>query len=105
MRFASLLARAPARLLLASVALSAPGTVFGQTVSVIRNFNDGVNESSFAPPDSDGTVGPNNFIEFINSRFIVFDKTTSHTKLLDTTDTSFWGGVSWPGDRQVWRPD
>ena len=100
MRFASLLARAPARLLLAIVALSAQGTVFGQTVSVIRNFNDGVNESSFAPPDSDGTVGPSNFIEFINSRFIVYDKTTSHTKLLDTTDTSFWGGVSWPGGRQ-----
>lgn len=96
MSFAALIVRAPARVIFALAMIAASDTALGQTVSVIRNFNDGVNESSFAPPDSDGTVGPNDFLEFINSRFIVFDKTTSHTKRLDITDSAFWQGVNNP---------
>ena len=31
-----------------------------------------------APPDSDGDVGPNHYVEAINSAFAVFDKTGDH---------------------------
>ncbi len=38
------------------------------------NF-DGAGANGFAPPDSDGKVGPNNYIQWINTRFSIFDKT------------------------------
>ncbi len=96
MSFASLIARHLAKLIIGLAALLAADTLLAQTVSVIRNFNDHVNVNSYAPPDSDGTVGPDHFIEFINGRYIVYDKTTSHSTLLDITDSTFWQGVNNP---------
>ncbi len=84
------------RFLAALLCAVGANSALGQTVSVIRDFNDGVNVSSFAPPDSDGTVGPNDFIEFINGSFIVYDKSSSHSTLLNISDTTFWQGVDNP---------
>ena len=52
-------------------------------------------DSSEVPPDSDGAVGPTNFVEFVNGRFSVYDKVTG-TKVQSMTDLTFWGnaGVS-----------
>ena len=46
-------------------------------------------DSSAVPPDSDGAVGPNHFVEFINGRFSVYNK-SSGTKLQTMTDSAFW---------------
>ena len=50
------------------------------------------------PPDSNGAIGPTRFVEFINGRFSVYDK-TSGTKVLTLTDVSFWtnAGVNLDG--------
>ena len=37
------------------------------------NF-EGLAANGYAPPDSDGKVGPNHFIEFINVNFAIYDK-------------------------------
>jgi hypothetical protein len=46
-------------------------------------------DSSLVPPDSDGAIGPNHFVEFINGRFSVYDK-VSGTEVQTMTDTAFW---------------
>src|SRR5438105_7401077 len=50
------------------------------------------------PPDSDGAIGPNHFVQFINGRFSVFDK-SSGAKLQTMSDNSFWisAGISLSG--------
>jgi hypothetical protein len=54
---------------------------------------------TFAPPDSDGTVGTNNFVEFINGAFAVYAKTgnptngSSATSLIRVSDAAFWNGI------------
>jgi hypothetical protein len=50
---------------------SAPGVSAPTTTGV--NF-DGLGANGFAPPDSDGKVGPNHFIEWINVNFAIYDK-------------------------------
>lgn len=35
---------------------------------------DGLAASGFAPPDSSGKVGPNHFVEWINTNFAIYDK-------------------------------
>jgi len=45
-------------------------------------------DSTAVPPDTDGAVGPQHFVEFVNGRFAVFDKAG---KLLSSTgDIAFW---------------
>jgi autotransporter-associated beta strand protein len=88
--------RAALKLGLSALVVFFASQLRAQTVTVTRNFNDGVNVSTFAPPDSDGAVGPNNFIEFINGSYIVYDKTVAHNALLNISDTAFWQGVNNP---------
>ena len=52
-------------------------------------------ETQALPPDCDGTIGPNEFVEFINDQFAVYDKTTgSNTYRIDAG--TFWSqaGIS-----------
>jgi hypothetical protein len=46
-------------------------------------------DSDALPPDSNGTVGPTNFVQFINGRYTVFDKATG-TNVQTMTDRDFW---------------
>ena len=46
------------------------------------NF-DGLPANGFAPPDNDGRVGPNHYVQWINVNFAIFDK--SGTKLYGPT--------------------
>jgi len=50
---------------------SAPGVNAPSATGV--NF-EGLAANGSAPPDSDGKVGPNHFIEWINSNFAIYDK-------------------------------
>src|SRR5438477_2310302 len=46
-------------------------------------------DAAFLPPDSDGSVGQQHYVEFINGRFSVFKKTDG-SKVQTMTDTAFW---------------
>ncbi len=50
---------------------SAPGVSQPNATGI--NF-DGLGANGFAPPDSDGKVGPSHFIEWINTNFAIYDK-------------------------------
>lgn len=62
-------------------------------------------DSNLVPPDPDGAVGPNHFVQFINGRFSVFDKHSgAMTKTM--TDLAFWtnAGVALPENALVSDP-
>ena len=42
-------------------------------VAIGSNFAGG-SSNQFAPPDTDGAIGPNNYVQFINGRFAVYTK-------------------------------
>jgi hypothetical protein len=46
-------------------------------------------DSSLNPPDCNGAAGPLHYVELINGRFSVYDK-TSGQRILTTNSTSFW---------------
>ncbi len=51
---------------------------FGDMVSsdtTLQNFDGIGSNGSVAPPDTDGDVGPNHFMQIVNSRFAVYSKT------------------------------
>lgn len=56
-------------------------------------------DSVSLPADSNGVVGPDHFVEFINGRFSVYDKATG-TRVQTFTDLEFWSaaGVSFSPD-------
>lgn len=76
-------------------------------VSIGLNFTGstyGV-DSPDQPPDSNGAVGPGHFVEFVNGRFSVYDKTTGQ-RVQTMTDLAFWtsGGVSFAAGVSVSDP-
>lgn len=59
-------------------------------VTVGLNFTgSSFSESGFIPPDTDGAVGPSHFVELINGRFRVYDKTDGSVVQSKTLD-QFW---------------
>src|SRR5262249_10242140 len=46
---------------------------------------------SLEPPDVMGAVGPNNFVEFLNGSFTVYNK--AGTQVQQKSDASFWGAA------------
>jgi hypothetical protein len=50
----------------------------------IHESFDGPNDPTLTPPDSQGAVGPTRFINMINSRFQIFDRTVSPPATLST---------------------
>src|ERR1700722_16946167 len=64
------------------------------TVQIGQNFTGstyGV-ETQALPPDCNGTVGPNEFVEFINDQFAVYDKTTG-VNTYRISALEFWGSA------------
>lgn len=55
-------------------------------------------DSSYTPPDCNGMTGPDHFVEFINGRFSVYNKTNG-TRVFTSSDATFWinAGVSLGG--------
>ena len=62
-------------------------------------------DSDSEPPDSDGAAGPVHFVEFINGRFSVFNKSDG-VKVQTMTDLTFWNqaGVTFPNTWDVTDP-
>lgn len=50
------------------------------------------NDLSAWPPDVNGAVGPNYFVEFLNGTFAVYDKTTGQS-VKRTSDLHFWSSA------------
>jgi hypothetical protein len=55
------------------------------------NFSGG-SGNTFAPPDSDGAIGPANYVQFINGRFAVYTKTGSLVGSVKS-DRAFWNAA------------
>ncbi len=57
-----------------------------------------LNESGWYPPDSNGAIGPNHFMEVINGRVAIYDR--NGTQLSSVTLTNFftfsYGGTTYP---------
>ncbi|HZR16889.1 MAG TPA: hypothetical protein VFE51_06135 [Verrucomicrobiae bacterium] len=62
-------------------------------------------DSPDVPPDANGVVGPQHYVELVNGRFAVFSKTNG-LKLKSMTDLSFWtqAGIVFPGGWDVTDP-
>ncbi len=64
-----------------------------------QNFTGSVygTDSLSFPPDSNGAVGPDHFVEFINGRFSAYSKTNG-SRVLTQTDLAFWNaaGITLP---------
>ena len=62
-------------------------------------------DTTALPPDSNGAVGPTNYVEFINGRFSVYDKVTT-ARGRSITDLTFWSlaGVDIPANWDVTDP-
>ena len=62
-------------------------------------------DANLVPPDSNGAIGPNHFVEFINGRFSVFNK-SSGARVQTSSDIGFWNnaGVAIPGGALVSDP-
>src|SRR5579863_7430813 len=52
-------------------------------------------DSNASPADGNGAAGPQHFVEFINGRFSVYDKTTG-SRVLTMTDLDFWSAAGVP---------
>ena len=84
----------------AALTLLCAGTA-AQAQTIIHNFAGlGLAETSvlngfrYAPPDTNGAIGSNNFVEFINGGYAVYDRNGARSAF--TTDSQFWrnAGVS-----------
>ncbi|MCD4790602.1 MAG: hypothetical protein K8R37_11435, partial [Bacteroidales bacterium] len=63
--------------------------------AIIQNFEGISNISSVAPPDTDGDVGPNHYIQIVNLSFQIFDK--SGTALTSPASLStIWNNLPGP---------
>lgn len=61
------------------------------TPGMIVDF-EGISATGVAPPDTEGAVGPNHYIQVVNSAFRIYDKTgTPLTSLAQTN--SLWSGA------------
>ncbi|RLD85853.1 MAG: hypothetical protein DRJ02_09630, partial [Bacteroidetes bacterium] len=68
---------------------------------LLQNFdgaNNGDNTSGVAPPDTQGDVGPNHYVQMVNNVTEIFDK-NGNTLWGPTNSSAFWDGFtgSWTG--------
>ena len=57
---------------------------------------DGIGYTALVPPDTNGDVGPNNYIQMVNSRFEIFDK--QGVSLAGPSNIStLWSAAGFPG--------
>jgi hypothetical protein len=61
------------------------------SLTIGQNFTGSSYQQDFSglPPDSNGAIGPNHFVEFINGSFAVYQKSDG-TSILQETDLKFW---------------
>jgi hypothetical protein len=83
-------------------------SLFSQvTVQIGQNFTATAEDPNnpILPPDPDGTIGPQYFVEFINGSFTVFNRTNGQS-IRRITDLEFWtdAGVNISADATVSDP-
>ena len=69
---------------------------FNRSVATIdKNFAGVPNLNGYAPPDTDGDIGPNHYMQMVNSSMQIFDR--NGNSLLGPYDNSFlWSGFTGP---------
>jgi hypothetical protein len=87
-----------------AVLLSSPATLVTQVGLNFTGSTYNVNSTAI-PPDCNGVVGPNHYVEFINGRFAVYNKSNG-SLLMSETDLSFWraAGITFPRGWDVTDP-
>ena len=62
-------------------------------------------DSTALPPDANGAAGPSHYVEWINGRFSVYNKTNA-SRVFTLSDLTFWSraGVTIPGSWDVTDP-
>lgn len=71
-----------------AVSLDCQATIVG---GIGLNFTGStyLTDSLYVPPDCDGAIGPDHYVEFINGRFSVYSKSTG-SRVKTLTATTFW---------------
>ena len=72
-------------------AAPAPSVTIGHNFAGI-SYGTSTTNSSALPPDSNGEIGPNDYVEFVNGIFAVYSKTNGHRRSLKT-DLDFWAAA------------
>jgi hypothetical protein len=75
-------------------------------IQIGQNFNGSDNSATLnTPADSNGAIGPQHFVEFINGAFAVYNKTNG-TNISRISDVDFWAnaGVALPFFETVTAP-
>ena len=65
------------------------------TVPLIANFDGVSNLFGGAPPDTDGDIGPDNYVQMINLSFAVYDK-TGNLQYGPAANSTIWDGFTGP---------
>jgi hypothetical protein len=60
------------------------------------NFDGVATSSAWLAPDSDGAVGATQFVQWVNVRFAVYDKTTGALLMGPTAGNTLWAGFGAP---------
>jgi DNA-binding beta-propeller fold protein YncE len=106
LRHAKSLLHRVARLAIAMLAGALAGGATAQSVIPVIGSNFTGSTYKFnagnPPPDSMGAAGPRHFVEFVNSRYAVYDKDTGKLVRESTLD-AFWQ-ASWPGQSVLANP-
>lgn len=63
--------------------------------TIIENFNGMLNESGVVPPDTDGDVGPNHYMQMVNLSFQIFDK-SGNSLYGPALSSTLWSGFTGP---------
>src|SRR5262245_41423670 len=77
--------RAPLRLEALEVR-SVPAAAIGTNVA-------GSGDNSFAPPDTDGAVGPSHYVQFINGYYAIYTKAGVRLGGFPISDNQFWNNA------------
>jgi hypothetical protein len=82
-------------------------TFAAATVTIGQNFigSSFFTNSSGIPPDANGAIGPQHFVEFINGAFAAYDR-TDPSNVFRESDIDFWfnAGVNLASDQAVTDP-
>jgi PKD repeat protein len=65
------------------------------TATIVQNFSGMSNTSGVAPPDTDGDVGPNHYMQMVNLSFQIWDK-NGNSLYGPAQNSTLWSGFTGP---------
>jgi hypothetical protein len=69
------------------------GLIIGQNFTGVTLNNTIALGTGAAPPDTDGAVGPNHFVEFVNGAYAVYNKSNGSQVGATISDATFWANA------------